>query len=128
VSIGGTAGIAILGSTGSVGTTALRVLERHRDRYHVAALTAFTNGTLLAEQAARWSPGFVGLVGDSDQCGPGWSAGEGCLIEAATRADVDVVINAVVGAAGLGATMPASRRASGWPSRTRNRWSWAAVW
>lgn len=102
-----TRGVAILGSTGSIGTTALRVLDRHRDRFHVAALTAFTNAVLLKQQAATWSPGFVGLVGDSDDCGPGWSAGEGCLIEAATQADVDIVINAVVGAAGLGATLAA---------------------
>ena len=100
-------GIAILGSTGSIGTTALRVLARHPDRFRVAALTAFTNGRLLGEQAARWAPGFVGLVGDGEQCGPGWSAGEGCLLEAATRPDVDVVLNAVVGAAGLGATIAA---------------------
>ena len=102
-----TRGIAILGSTGSIGTTALRVLDRHRERFHVAALTAFSNGTALAAQAARYSPSFVGLVGDGDICGPGWSAGEGCLIEAATRPDVDIVLNAVVGAAGLGATIAA---------------------
>ena len=102
-----TRGIAILGSTGSIGTTALRVIERHRDRFHVAALTAFSNSVLLTRQAAQFAPGFVGLVGDSDSCGPGWTAGEGCLIEAATRDDVHTVINAVVGAAGLGATLAA---------------------
>jgi 1-deoxy-D-xylulose-5-phosphate reductoisomerase len=107
VSAGRTRGVAILGSTGSIGTTALRVLDRHRDRFHVAALTAFTSAVALKQQAAAWSPAFVGLVGDSDDCGPGWSAGEGCLIEAATRPDVDIVINAVVGAAGLGATLAA---------------------
>jgi 1-deoxy-D-xylulose-5-phosphate reductoisomerase len=107
VSAGRTRGVAILGSTGSIGTTALRVLDRHRDRFHVAALTAFTSAVALRQQAAAWSPSFVGLVGDSDDCGPGWSAGEGCLIEAATQPDVDIVINAVVGAAGLGATLAA---------------------
>jgi 1-deoxy-D-xylulose-5-phosphate reductoisomerase len=100
-------GVAILGSTGSIGTAALRVLDRHRDRFHVAALTAFTNGAVLAAQAAAYGPSFVGLVGDSEHCGPGWSAGEGCLIEAATRPDVDIVLNSVVGAAGLGATIAA---------------------
>ena len=40
-------GVAILGSTGSIGTTALRVLERQRDRFRVAALTAFNNAELL---------------------------------------------------------------------------------
>ena len=48
-----TRGIAILGSTGSIGTTALRVIERHRDRFHVAALTAFSNSVLLTRQAAQ---------------------------------------------------------------------------
>jgi 1-deoxy-D-xylulose-5-phosphate reductoisomerase len=42
-----TRGVALLGSTGSIGTTALRVLERQRDRFHVAALTAYANGALL---------------------------------------------------------------------------------
>jgi len=102
-----TRGLAILGSTGSIGTTALRVVDRHRNRFHVAALTAFSNGTRLAEQAARYAPSFVGLVGDGDVCGPGWTTGEGCLIEAATRPDVDIVLNAVVGAAGMGATIAA---------------------
>ena len=100
-------GIAILGSTGSIGTTALTVLDRHRDRFQVAALTAFSNQALLTAQAEHYRPAFVGLVGDGTQCAPGWSAGEGCLIEAATRDDVDIVLNAVVGAAGLGATMAA---------------------
>jgi 1-deoxy-D-xylulose-5-phosphate reductoisomerase len=49
-------GVAILGSTGSIGTTALRVLARQRERFHVAALTAFTNAGLLAEQAAEFEP------------------------------------------------------------------------
>ena len=55
-------GVAILGSTGSIGTTALRVLARHSDRFRVAALTAFSNADLLKEQAAVFRPTFVGLV------------------------------------------------------------------
>jgi len=87
-----TLGVAILGSTGSIGTTALRVLERQRDRFHVAALTAFTNGPLLAEQAERFRPGFVGLVKNGATDRSGWSEGERCLVEAATRDDVDIVL------------------------------------
>jgi 1-deoxy-D-xylulose-5-phosphate reductoisomerase len=102
-----TTGVAILGSTGSIGTTALRVLDRQRERFHVAALTAFANAPLLAEQAARFRPAFVGLVGDNAREHTGWRCGEGCLVEAATRDDVDVVLNAVVGAAGLDATLAA---------------------
>ena len=100
-------GVAILGSTGSIGTTALRVLERQSERFDVVALTAFTNAALLAEQVRRFEPGFVGIVGNG--CGPegSWATGTGCLIEAATRADADIVLNAVVGAVGLDATLAA---------------------
>ncbi len=55
-------GVAILGSTGSIGTTALRVLERQRDRFRVAALTAYDNARLLGEQADHFAPAFVGIV------------------------------------------------------------------
>ncbi|MDB4912832.1 MAG: 1-deoxy-D-xylulose 5-phosphate reductoisomerase [Gemmatimonadetes bacterium] len=98
-------GVAILGSTGSIGTTALRVLDRHRERFHVTALTAFTNATLLAEQERIFSPSFVGLVSETEHSE--WRCGEACLVEAATKPDVDIVLNAVVGAAGLKATLAA---------------------
>lgn len=106
-----TQGVAILGSTGSIGTTALRVLQRHRDRYHVAALTAHSNAALLAEQVAMFSPGYVALVaGNGDAATAGWRTGAGALVEAAERADADIVLNAVVGAAGLDATLAALAR------------------
>ena len=100
-------GVAILGSTGSIGTTALRVLERHADRFRVAALTAFANADLLAEQAARFNPAFVGLVGGGNVGHESWRCGPRCMVEAAVRDDVDIVLNAVVGAAGLDATLAA---------------------
>jgi 1-deoxy-D-xylulose-5-phosphate reductoisomerase len=106
-----TRGVAVLGSTGSVGTTALRVLERHPDRFRVAALTAHSNATLLREQADHFHPGYVGIVENGIGSGPSpyadWQTGPECLIEAATRPDVDIVLNAVVGAAGLDATLAA---------------------
>jgi 1-deoxy-D-xylulose-5-phosphate reductoisomerase len=102
-----TRGVAILGSTGSIGTTALRVLERQRERFHVAGLTAFANAALLGEQAERYAPSFVGLVRNGAQEHAGWGSGERCLVEAATRPDVDIVLNAVVGSAGLDATLAA---------------------
>lgn len=92
-------GVAILGSTGSIGKTALRVLERQTDRFVPIALTANSNRALLAEQATRWNPTFVGLVSDD----------AACLVEAATRKDVQIVLNAVVGAAGMPATLAALR-------------------
>ena len=101
-------GVAVLGSTGSIGTAALRVLERQRSRFRVAALTAFNNATLLEEQAALFAPAFVGIVQNGSR--DAWHAGGQCLVEAATRDDVDVVLNAVVGAAGLEATLAALAR------------------
>jgi len=103
-------GVAILGSTGSIGTTALRVLARQSDRFHVAALTAFSNAALLAEQAALFSPSYVGLVHNGQEEHGSWGSGVGCLIDAATRPDADIVLNAVVGAAGLDATLAALER------------------
>lgn len=102
-----TRGIALLGSTGSIGTTALRVLDRQRDRFRVTALTAFANTALLEQQAAHFSPSFVGLVQNGDARSAKWRTGQACLVEAATRDDVDIVLNAVVGAAGLDATLAA---------------------
>lgn len=101
-----TTGVAILGSTGSIGTSALKVIARHRDRFRVAALTAFGRRDLLEEQAAAWRPPYVGLVSGPQD---GWATGAECLVEAATRPDVDVVVNGVVGAAGLEATLAALR-------------------
>jgi 1-deoxy-D-xylulose-5-phosphate reductoisomerase len=110
-------GVAILGSTGSIGTTALRVLARQRDRFRVAALTAFNNAELLREQVDEFHPAFAGIVTSaavngtaaSHDCSS-WTVGPECLVEAARRDDVDIVLNAIVGAAGLDATLAALGR------------------
>jgi 1-deoxy-D-xylulose-5-phosphate reductoisomerase len=117
-------GVAILGSTGSIGQSTLQVLARQRERFHVAALTAHSNAELLARQVAEWGPSYVGLVnGDKgertgagtsrDGQGRGTGRGRGrgphCLVEAATRPDVQIVVNGIVGAAGLAATLAALR-------------------
>ena len=57
-----TTGVAVLGSTGSIGCSTLQVLARQRDRFRVVALTAHSNGALLEQQAKEWRPAFVGLV------------------------------------------------------------------
>jgi 1-deoxy-D-xylulose-5-phosphate reductoisomerase len=106
-----TVGVAVLGSTGSIGCSTLRVLERHRDRFRVVALTAHSNADLLAQQARAWQPAYVGLVNGGTEnvqreMGTGGS-GAACLVEAATHPDVRIVINGVVGAAGLEATLAA---------------------
>ena len=102
-------GIALLGSTGSIGTTALRVIARQDSRFSVSALTAFNNASLLREQENQFGPSFVGIVNPGSEAPNGWSVGVECLVEAATRPDVDIVLNAIVGAAGLDATIAALR-------------------
>ncbi len=99
-------GVAILGSTGSIGCSTLQVLGRQRERFRVAALTAHSNADLLQRQAAEWKPAYVGLVNGGSGFGARGS-GVACLVEAATRPDVDIVVNGIVGAAGLEATLAA---------------------
>ena len=105
-----TKGVAVLGSTGSIGTTALRVLERHRDRYRVVALTANSNRALLSDQVRKFTPAFVGMVEQQGDADESWKSGSEALIAAATRDDVDIVLNAIVGAAGLDATLAALKK------------------
>jgi 1-deoxy-D-xylulose-5-phosphate reductoisomerase len=102
-------GVAILGSTGSIGTATLRVIARHTDRFRVIALTAFGNATLLREQARSIHPQYVGIVAPNGDADRAWATGAECLIDAATRPVVDIVVNAIVGAAGLQATLAALR-------------------
>lgn len=103
-------GVAILGSTGSIGRSTLQVLARQRERFRVVALTAHSNGELLASQAKEWKPDYVGLVnGGSGEPGAGSGKGAACLVEAATHPDVRIVVNGIVGAAGLEATLAALR-------------------
>jgi 1-deoxy-D-xylulose-5-phosphate reductoisomerase len=92
-------GIVILGSTGSIGTQALDVLSRHRDSYRVVALAAGSNTELLARQAADFGvPADLARACADDPV---------ALSELAAHPDADVVLNAVVGFAGLPATLAA---------------------
>lgn len=98
--------VAVLGSTGSIGVSTLNVLRRHPDRFRVVALTGGTNAQLLRQQAVEFVPALVGLANGEDanlDCGPD------CLVRAATHPDADIVLNAVVGFAGLDATLAALR-------------------
>src|SRR5207244_7955372 len=81
-----TVGVAILGSTGSIGCTALQVLARQRERFRVAALTAHSNADLLQRQAADWKPGYVGIVNGGKRNTANGKRPE-CLVEAAARPD-----------------------------------------
>ncbi len=105
-------GVAILGSTGSIGRSALAVLGRHPDRFHVVALTAHRNGEELARQVERYRPRVAVLVENGGGPLPStgdtqWLTGREALQEVAAHPEVDIVINAVVGAAGLEATLAA---------------------
>lgn len=101
-------GVAILGSTGSVGKSALEVMRRQRERFRVVALTAHENAHGLIEQVKEWQPQFAGLIACKSPL-EGITMGPGCLLEAATHPEAAIVLNAVVGAAGLPATLAALR-------------------
>ena len=86
--------IAVLGSTGSIGRQALDVARAHPERFEVVALVAHSDREGLAHQAEELGVSDLGF-------------GVEGAVEAAMREDVDVVLNAVVGAAGLRATLAA---------------------
>jgi 1-deoxy-D-xylulose-5-phosphate reductoisomerase len=100
-------GVAVLGSTGSIGRSTLDVLRRQQEHFEVVALTYGRNRDEFERQLAAWRPAFAGgAVSRSDEP---WPSGPEVLVEAATHPDVDIVVNAVVGAAGLDATLAALR-------------------
>lgn len=99
-------GVAVLGSTGSIGRSTLAVLDRHRDRFRVVALAARRNAARLEEQVARFGPSLVVLT-EGSAGGSDWTRGADGLVDAARHPEVDIVVNAVVGAAGLAATLAA---------------------
>ena len=105
--------VAVLGSTGSIGTQTLDIVAARPDRYRVVALGAARSIELLAEQAQRFRPAIVALADESrapdlaDRLPPGVEllAGTGAMAAAASEADT--VINGVVGFAGLPVTLAA---------------------
>jgi 1-deoxy-D-xylulose-5-phosphate reductoisomerase len=104
--------IAILGSTGSIGRSALEVVARHRDRFEVVALTSNRRAEALFAQVARFAPRLAVVADDSAPLPPGagptrWARGRQAILESAAHPEVDVVVNALVGAAGLEPTLVA---------------------
>ncbi len=91
-------GVAILGSTGSIGQSALAVVDTHPDKLRVVALAAGGNADKLAEQVAKHKPAVAALAAER---------GPGCLIEIATHPDADVVLFASSGTAALDAVLAA---------------------
>ena len=110
--------IAILGSTGSIGTQALEVIRKHRDLFGVEVLTANRNATLLVEQAMVFVPSCVVIADESQYLFVREAlahlpitvmAGMKALSEAAVLPQVDMVLTAMVGFAGLQPTVAALR-------------------
>jgi 1-deoxy-D-xylulose-5-phosphate reductoisomerase len=107
--------IAILGSTGSIGRSSLEVIANFPDRFRVTYLTAMRNIDLLREQINQFRPRGV-VVGDERLADALRKeidgicevlSGPGGLMEIVTRQDIDVVISALVGFAGLKPTLRA---------------------
>ncbi|MDX1396322.1 MAG: 1-deoxy-D-xylulose-5-phosphate reductoisomerase [Gemmatimonadota bacterium] len=105
-------GVAILGATGSIGQSALNVIRRHPERFVVTAMTAHSNIEALDELAAEFNPRFVCVTGVDD--GPDdpewrgdWRIGRDAALEALEAEGTSIVLNALVGIAGLGPTIRA---------------------
>lgn len=103
--------VTVLGSTGSIGRSALEVMVRHPGRFRVVGLAANRSADALLEQVRLHRPARAVLCEPSDEL-PGrgptrWSAGREAMIDLAADPDTDVVVNALVGAAGLEPTLGA---------------------
>ena len=108
--------LAILGSTGSIGRSALAVVDAHPDKLSVVALAAGDNDARLADQVQRYRPAIVAMASGEgidrlrSACGssaPAMAHGNEGLIAVATHPAVDIVICASAGTAGLEAVLAA---------------------
>ena len=109
--------IAILGSTGSIGTQALEVIEEHSDLYEIYCLTANNKVELLAEQAHKFNPSAIVIANEqrydelkrlmSDLPDVKMFAGKQALDEIVEADPIDMVLTAMVGFAGLSPTIHA---------------------
>ena len=105
--------VVILGATGSVGLATLEVVRRHRERFEIVGLSARRSLAALEALAGEFNPGAVALADPAaldrrpDLVDAGWRAGPDTLTELARSRQADVVVNAVVGAAGLRPTIAA---------------------
>ncbi len=110
--------IAILGSTGSIGTQTLDVVARHPDRFRVVALAAGSRVAELAEQAKTYRPAIVACANESDvaslraslPAGTHVLSGAAGLLAVATQGDPDVVVAATDGAVAFDAVFAAVER------------------
>jgi 1-deoxy-D-xylulose-5-phosphate reductoisomerase len=101
--------VAVLGSTGSIGRSTLEVIARHPDRFEVAALVTNRRVDLLVEQVGQFHPDVAvvadGALPPEPSGATRWAAGREAVLEVAADEGVDVVVNALVGAAGLEPTL-----------------------
>ena len=113
-------GLCVLGATGSIGVSTLDVVGRHPDRYRVVALTANSNLERLHEQCRRFRPAYAVMIDAepaaelrkrlaAEGIGTEVLSGVGALEEVAVLPEVDSVMAAIVGAAGLLPTLAAAR-------------------
>jgi 1-deoxy-D-xylulose-5-phosphate reductoisomerase len=113
-------GLAVLGATGSIGVSTLDVVARNPEHFSVRALTGCHNWRLLLEQCRRFRPAVAVLADPeaaarlaaavaAERLDVQVEAGAEALAHAAARADVDFVMAAIVGAAGLLPTLAAAR-------------------
>jgi len=108
--------ISILGSTGSIGVNALNVIDNLNDAFDVAVLSANKNGHLLVEQAKKYRPDAVAVI-DNEAADFVRSElkhnkitvfqGREGLLELASRNDVDIMLNGLVGSSGMAPTINA---------------------
>ena len=105
--------IALLGATGSVGRSTLSVIRRHPERFSVVALSARRSVAALEALATEFGARHLALAEPGalderpDLAAAGWRSGADRIVELARLGDVDIVVNAVVGAAGLRPTIAA---------------------
>lgn len=111
--------VTVLGSTGSIGVSTLNVIRRHPQQFSVFALTAFKSVELLFEQCKEFQPRYAVLIDTSAasdlqirlrkvRCSTEVLVGFDALDSVAAHADVDVVMAAIVGAAGLSSCIAAA--------------------
>ena len=108
--------IVILGSTGSIGTSTLDIVERFPDEFRVVGLTAGNNDEMLEEQVRRFKPRAVAMSNESaaarlrQRCSDlsiEILSGQGGLVQVAALPEADLVMSAIVGGAGLVPTLAA---------------------
>lgn len=111
--------VVLMGSTGSIGVNTLRIIERHPDLFRVVALAGGRNISLLAEQAGKWRPPYLGVLTEEGRAAlykalpagyrPEIVVGPRGYAQLAALSGASTVLSAQMGAAGLRATMAAAQ-------------------